>query len=296
MTFLRRSLGILGTRTATVCVFIIVFLGFHFIPEVRRPSQDNLDNTAPPTPGASLLSSLDESLDQEDPYLIQTVKDKFLELPPPPGPLKLTMVTGVDHPMLQGQFGQAAKVVEILGGMKGGFFLECGAADGETLSNTLLLEMKYNWTGLLIEANPSTYRGIRERHRNVYSLNVCLSPSSHPQSLKFTVVEDNLRSKLGEVAVGNVTVTQCLPLYTVLLAIGNPTVHYLSLDVEGVEHSVLSSVPWDKVDIKVLTVETSHSSRPAIKELMMKAGYRVHADLGEDLLLVKEGFKVLAGG
>jgi len=296
MTFLRRSQGILGTRTATVCVFIIVFLGFHFIPEVRRPSQDNLDITAPPTPGASLLSSLDESLDQEDPYLIQTVKDKFLELPPPPEPLKLTMVTGVDHPMLQGQFGQAAKVVEILGGMKGGFFLECGAADGETLSNTLLLEMKYNWTGLLIEANPSTYRGIRERHRNVYSLNVCLSPSSHPQSLKFTVVEDNLRSKLGEVAVGNVTVTQCLPLYTVLLAIGNPTVHYLSLDVEGVEHSVLSSVPWDKVDIKVLTVETSHSSRPAIKELMMKAGYRVHADLGEDLLLVKEGFKVLAGG
>jgi len=296
MTFLRRSQGILGTRTATVCVFIIVFLGFHFIPEVRRPSQDNLDITAPPTPGASLLPSLDESLGQEDPDLIKTVKDKFLELPPPPGPLKLTMVTGLDHPMLHGQFGQAAKVEEILGGMKGGFFLECGAADGETLSNTLLLEMKYNWTGLLIEANPSTYRGIRERHRNVYSLNVCLSPSSHPQSLKFTVVEDNLRSKLGEVAVGNVTVTQCLPLYTVLLAIGNPTVHYLSLDVEGVEHSVLSSVPWDKVDIKVLTVETSHSSRPAIQELMMKAGYRVHADLGEDLLLVKEGFKVLAGG
>jgi len=293
MTFLRRSLGILGTRTATLCVFIIGFLGFHFILEVRRPSQGSLDITDPPsTAGASLLPPLDESLDQEDPQLIQTVKDRFLDLPPPPGPLKLTMVNSVNHPMLQGQFGQAAKIEKILGGMKGGFFLECGAADGETLSNTLLLEMKYNWTGVLIEANPSTYLGIRERHRNVYSLNVCLSPSSHPQSLKFTVVEDNLRSKLGEVGQGDVKVTQCLPLYTVLLAIGNPTVHYLSLDVEGVEHSVLSSVPWDKVDIKVLTVETSHSSRPALKELMVNAGYRVEADLGEDLLLVKEGFKV----
>jgi len=279
-------------------VFIAGFIGFHFIPGVRRPSQTSPDITAPPPPipEPSALSPLDESLDQENPALIQSVKERFLESPPPPGPLKLTMVTSVDHPMLKGQFGQAAKVEALLGGMKGGFFLECGAADGETLSNTLLLEMKYNWTGVLIEANPSTYQGIRDRHRNVYSLNVCLSPSPHPLSLQFTVVEDNLRSKLGEVGLGDVTVTQCLPLYTVLLAIGNPTVHYLSLDVEGAEQSVLSSVPWDKVDIKVMTVETSHSSRPGIKELMERAGYRVEADLGEDLLLVKEGFKVSGGG
>ena len=35
---------------------------------------------------------VDESLDQEDPILINIIQQKYLERPPPPGPLKLTMV------------------------------------------------------------------------------------------------------------------------------------------------------------------------------------------------------------
>ena len=44
----------------------------------------------------------------------------------------------------------------------------------------------------------------------------------------------------------------CLPLYSILLAMGNPTVDYFSLDVEGAELAILQAIPWDKVDIKVL--------------------------------------------
>ena len=40
---------------------------------------------------------------------------------------------------------------------------------------------------------------------------------------------------------------QCMPLYTILLAMGNPTVHYFSLDIEGAEFPVLKTIPWDKV-------------------------------------------------
>ena len=43
----------------------------------------------------------------------------------------------------------------------------------------------------------------------------------------------------------------CLPLYSILLAMGNPTVDYFSLDVEGAELAILQAIPWDKVDIKV---------------------------------------------
>ena len=38
-----------------------------------------------------------------------------------------------------------------------------------------------------------------------------------------------------------------MPLYTILLAMGNPTVHYFSLDIEGAEFPVLKTIPWDKV-------------------------------------------------
>ena len=44
----------------------------------------------------------------------------------------------------------------------------------------------------------------------------------------------------------------CFPLYSILLALENPTVHYLSLDVEGSEFPILKTIPFDKVDIKVI--------------------------------------------
>ena len=53
---------------------------------------------------------------------------------------------------------------------------------------------------------------------------------------------------------------QCFPLYSLLLAAaGNVTVNYLSLDIEGAELLVLETLPWDKLDIEVLTVETAHA-------------------------------------
>jgi hypothetical protein len=35
-----------------------------------------------------------------------------------------------------------------------GFFVECGALDGELRSNTLTLERDHGWRGVLIEADP----------------------------------------------------------------------------------------------------------------------------------------------
>ena len=39
------------------------------------------------------------------------------------------------------------------------------AFSGERLSNTLVFELRYQWTGLLVEANPYSYRQLREKHR-----------------------------------------------------------------------------------------------------------------------------------
>ena len=43
----------------------------------------------------------------------------------------------------------------------------------------------------------------------------------------------------------------CLPLISIINAIGNPIVDYFSLDIEGLELDVLKSIPWDQVNIKV---------------------------------------------
>jgi hypothetical protein len=47
------------------------------------------------------------------------------------------------------------------------FFTECGAFDGEGLSNTLLFELQRNWTGLLVEPNYIAFNAMKQKHRKV---------------------------------------------------------------------------------------------------------------------------------
>ena len=54
------------------------------------------------------------------------------------------------------------------GELKDGFFIEAGSVDSEFFSDTLYYEMKYNWTGLLVEANPEFYHeGLTKNRKNI---------------------------------------------------------------------------------------------------------------------------------
>src|ERR1700755_589614 len=58
---------------------------------------------------------------------------------------------------------------------KNGTFIEAGAFDGETFSNTLNLEKEFGWSGLLIEPNPFQYQLLARKNRKAYLANCCLS-------------------------------------------------------------------------------------------------------------------------
>jgi len=64
---------------------------------------------------------------------------------------------------------------------RNGFFIECGAADGEYLSNSLLLEKEFGWTGLLVEASPALAQPLRDKHRKAWTSSACLSTKPYPQ-------------------------------------------------------------------------------------------------------------------
>ena len=78
---------------------------------------------------------------------------------------------------MSGQFNQAKEIKRRLRvkKKKPGFFIEAGAADGENLSNTLFLEVKHGWTGLLVEANPTFVNNLFKIKRNAWVLPHCLS-------------------------------------------------------------------------------------------------------------------------
>lgn len=67
----------------------------------------------------------------------------------------------------------------------GGFFLEVGAANGELYSNTLYLERRMGWRGLLIEATPSIYKELLQKHRKAYSIQAALSLTKKSTEIKF---------------------------------------------------------------------------------------------------------------
>ena len=70
---------------------------------------------------------------------------------------------------------------------------------------------------------------------------------------------------------------------------GNPTVDYFSLDVEGAELSILKTIPFDQVNITTFTIEANHADRGEIIEFMTDKGYRVHKYFETvDIMFVKE--------
>jgi len=61
-----------------------------------------------------------------------------------------------------------------------GFFIDCGAADGEYLSNTLYLEKELGWTGLLVEAEPTFFNKLITKNRRAWLSPTCLSLEKYP--------------------------------------------------------------------------------------------------------------------
>jgi hypothetical protein len=56
------------------------------------------------------------------------------------------------------------------------------------MSNTIDLERKFNWSGVLIEANPETFKNLVARNRKVWTLPICLSLEPFPTKVSYKSV------------------------------------------------------------------------------------------------------------
>jgi FkbM family methyltransferase len=176
----------------------------------------------------------------------------------PPNPYKYINNTNVKYSQ-----AKQDQTVYHLFPKKNGFFIEMGAFDGMSLSNTLWLERHHNWTGLLIEANPDLCEAIDKRKRRVWRLCACISTESSTTfikggalgSAKDTVDKDHLKQLNPALKV----TVPCFKLDTVLDKIQQTHIDYFSLDVEGAELFVLNSMKNElksgKMIVDVWTIE-----------------------------------------
>ena len=243
----------------------------------------------------------------DDPALIKLLRQEVLDPPRPYLPKH-------SYPLFKTP--QAQTVDDIFKWKANGFFVECGALDGERSSNTIWLEKKCGWTGLLVEMDPSYYMQLRGKNRRCYSANVCLSPQTSPVIANFKEHHRGSGRLLNKnnsdsAATPLSRATFCVPFYSLMLAMNRTKVDYFSLDVEGFELPILKTIPFDKLDISVFTVERIHHSDWGKKtkekaddqvQFMASKGYEVYTTLdrnigsigmyAHDYVFVKKGLRV----
>lgn len=218
-----------------------------------------------------------------------------------------------DPNLVDPSMGQAAIIRELFKNMTNGFFIECGAYDGEIRSNTLFLERYLNWSGLLIEADPLNFDRVLRKNRRAHLSNTCLSTKKYPMIGSFLLADNIGRlhepheieyvENNADVAHHGIHIkVQCLPLATYVAALNVRRVDYFSLDIEGLEPEILQTIPFDLIDITALSVEFNHNKQSLdyLTDMMDARGYEVvevvtHPDnLANDVIFVKRGFRNLS--
>jgi FkbM family methyltransferase len=158
-------------------------------------------------------------------------------------------------------------------------FVEIGAYDGITYSNTYLLEKKFDWDGILIECIPRNFEIIKDSRKSKAIL-----AAATPQNVESVdVVElaaSNLSGLSQEVSRNKwKTISHKVRGYSLdsilKMADQNGKIGFLSIDIEGAEFSIFENVNLRNYEINAICVE--HNFRPEaarLRELIASQGYR----------------------
>jgi FkbM family methyltransferase len=164
------------------------------------------------------------------------------------------------HALFLSQAGQDYWVYgSVFNEKTGGFFVDVGAHDGLYLSNTYILEKRYGWNGILIEANPMTFGALRA-NRNAECVNACVSSEKETVTFECNstfggIVADDCDAK-GVANSSKLVEMETVTLESILVAANAPqTIDYLSIDIEGAEDRALLKFPFDKYIFTSITIE-----------------------------------------
>jgi len=200
------------------------------------------------------------------------------------------------------QSGQDAFVLSYFNNKRNGVFIDIGANDGISLSNTYYLEKELGWTGICFEPIPSIFTKL-DKTRNCIKINAGVAEKE--SSFKFTFVDgpSNMLSGITEyhdprhrerierevkTLGGKIVETEipCVVLNEVLEKNNIFDIDYLSIDTEGNEFAIVKSIDFDKFNIKIITIENNFND-PIQTAFITSKGYRLIGKLEADDVFVK---------
>ncbi|MEI4828204.1 FkbM family methyltransferase [Bacillus sp. FJAT-53711] len=207
--------------------------------------------------------------------------------------LEITKENGSRDLLLQyySQIGQDKFVNErIFQGMEKGFFVEIGAHDGISISNSYFFEKHKNWDGICIEPIPEVFELLR-KNRKCICIEGAISNENGNQD--FLQIQGSLEMLSGLVDKFdlrhkeriNIELQDCggsckvvkVKTYTLQSILDNHNVTHidlLSIDTEGAELAVLQSIDFKKVKIECIVAENNYQEK-SVEEFLTMQGYRL---------------------
>lgn len=163
-----------------------------------------------------------------------------------------------------------------------GYFLEIGANDGFTLSNTIYLEQHFGWKGLLVEANPEYRESLARRQADVM-LAAVVEKEGH-YTFRSAGLFGGLADTLDPAHAGRTQQSRTIEVWgTTLRRIleekqAPRTIDFVSIDVEGAEVPIVEQL-CGLADFRFGSGCIEHNGRDEdyrrIASLLEGAGYRI---------------------
>jgi len=188
---------------------------------------------------------------------------------------------------------------------KKGFFLDLGAHDGISFSNTYFFEKERDWIGICVEPIPDVYKKLCSSRRNSTNYNVCISQNDTTVTFRRVIgapemlsgilnfmLPEHLERINTECRNSNSTFEdikiESKNICTILEKHGNPRIDYLSIDTEGAEFSIIKTIDFDKTDISFISIENNHNSKE-IRKYLKEKGFKVVPYVTDDFFIKKSG-------
>jgi FkbM family methyltransferase len=181
------------------------------------------------------------------------------------------------------EFRQDLFVLSELNFKKDGYFVEFGATNGISTSNTYLLDKQFGWRGILAEPAKRWHKQLKVNRS--CSIDTSCVWSTSKQVLQFQEEETGECSAIATLNALNAENKHSIPrkaydvstisLTDLLIKYGAPAVvDYLSIDTEGSEYDILKSFDFSKFKFRVITCEHNYTqSKERIYDLLSKHGY-----------------------
>lgn len=130
---------------------------------------------------------------------------------------------------------------------RAGYFLEIGANDGFTLSNTVYLEQNFGWKGILVEANKKYMDSLSRRKESVV-VNKAVSAQKGTAEFVDAGLYGGLKTGLDSTHShytrhAAIITVECMSLQDILDSVNAPeNIDFVSIDVEGGEVPIVEQM------------------------------------------------------